>query len=409
MRIGYWLGKVNIKHGGSAPYAWRTLEVLLNHSQSYEIDILILCDSDMESSCRELINKYQARAEICLVPQWIIFLNKLLFSRKVNMLRELFFKMPIKAYFSTQIAQYFKPWLIWFKFLKIDLLHIPEQTPPYYDLPYPFVITMHDVQQLHYPEFFTSQELAWRTKYYAKAIDKSEAIIVSFNHIKQDLVKFFGLPERKVHVCPLPYQKIDLPHPGDEDKLIYQQKYSQWNNFLLYPAQTWEHKNHLALIKALELIKDKFGRIIHIVCTGKKNPAFFPVIEDYLKNSQVANQVHFVDIVPETELHWLYKNCSLVVIPTLYEAGSFPLLEAMYLGTPVICSAVTSLPETIDDTRFIFDPLNIEQIANLILKILDDSGLQGENILKGKLRIEQLRTMNNFPSILQVWKTILAE
>ena len=48
-------------------------------------------------------------------------------------------------------------------------------------------------------------------------------------------------------------------------------------------------------------------------------------------------------IVPEEDLIGLYKWASLVVIPTLYEAGSGPLYEAMKYSTPVICSNVTSV------------------------------------------------------------------
>ncbi|MFM6269887.1 MAG: glycosyltransferase, partial [Dolichospermum sp.] len=101
---------------------------------------------------------------------------------------------------------------------------------------------------------------------------------------------------------------------------------------------------------------------------------------------------------------WLYKNCALVVVPTLYEAGSFPLLEAMFLEVPVICSSVTSLPETIGDSRFIFDPLNIEEMGNLIVNMLNDEPLRMANIKNNQARIEKLTKINTFDNILNVWK-----
>ena len=70
----------------------------------------------------------------------------------------------------------------------------------------------------------------------------------------------------------------------------------------------------------------------------------------------LSEAVHFLGIVPEEDLISLYKNSSLVVIPTLYEAGSGPLYEAMRYQVPVICSNVTSLPDTVSNDEFLFDP-----------------------------------------------------
>ncbi|WP_330202771.1 glycosyltransferase [Cyanobacterium sp. DS4] len=188
----------------------------------------------------------------------------------------------------------------------------------------------------------------------------------------------------------------------------YFEKYDSLKDFILYPAQTWQHKNHLSLIKAIELIKAQHQRSINLVCTGKKNSFFDETIEKYLTNSPVSKQIHFMDIVPETELYWLYKNCALVVVPTLYEAGSFPLLEAMSLDVPVICSSVTSLPETIGDSRFVFEPLNIQQMADLIMNMLDNEQLRGDNVENSKNRIKELNSIKTFDFLCRSWEeTIL--
>ena len=50
MKIGYWLGNIGIKSGGSGPYAWRILEVLLENSQAHKIDIIILCSANAEAN-----------------------------------------------------------------------------------------------------------------------------------------------------------------------------------------------------------------------------------------------------------------------------------------------------------------------------------------------------------------------
>ena len=361
-----------------------------------------LCTEELQKDCLELINKYQAQAKICLLPY-----NFNLFQRLGRILGIVLAKILDKLKINNKLALISNPSYRWFASLDIDLLHIPYQTAPIYDVPYPFIVTMHDVQELHFPEFFTPEERACRAEHYWKSLKFARGVVVSFDHIKHDLIKYFNLPESKVYVCPPPYHQIKLACPTKQEISKYAEKYSSLKDFILYPAQTWEHKNHLSLIKAIELIKDKHQRSINLVCTGKKNSFFNDTIAKYLLTSPVSQQIHFMDIVPETELYWLYKNCALVVVPTLYEAGSFPLLEAMSLEVPVICSSVTSLPETIGDSRFVFEPLNIEQMRDLMIKMLSDKQLEKDNIKNSHSRIDELYEINSFTYILNAWEKTL--
>jgi glycosyltransferase involved in cell wall biosynthesis len=404
MKIGYWLGNVNLTGGGVAPYGRRVLEMLLTEINNFDIDLTILCSENRKADCLSLLEKYQVKAKISLIPSRLI----LIYKGFIKIL-EVIAKSPIKSRLPSLPLAYLNKWFRWVLSLDIDLLYVPYQANPFHESVFPSVVTMHDVQELHYPEFFTPDERAWRAEYYWKSLKNSSAVAVSFNHVKQDLIKYFDLPDDKIHVCPIPHNNINLEAPNHEQELIYEQKYAQWENFILYPAQFWEHKNHISLIKAVEFIKKKFNKSVNVSFTGRKNHHFFSTIKNYLQTSEVAKRIHFLGLVPEDELHWLYKNCSLVVIPTLYEAGSFPLLEAMSLNTPVICSSVTSLPETINDARFIFEPLNIEQMADLIIRMLDDSELRSANIANSEKRTKELREINSFPYFYELWKYAIAQ
>ncbi len=81
-----------------------------------------------------------------------------------------------------------------------------------------------------------------------------------------------------------------------------------------------------------------------LICTGTKSD-YYPEIAEQVEQLGLEDLVLFTGLVPEDELCWLYRNAVLVTIPTEYEAGSFPLYEAMMQNAPVICSDVTSLPE----------------------------------------------------------------
>lgn len=75
--------------------------------------------------------------------------------------------------------------------------------------------------------------------------------------------------------------------------------------------------------------------------------------------------------VPQEDMPYLYKLSSALVMPTLFESVSMPIWEAFSLGVPVVSSNVCALPEQVGDAGLLFDPYNIEDIAEKIFKLTD--------------------------------------
>src|SRR5690606_32070006 len=121
----------------------------------------------------------------------------------------------------------------------IDLIHSPTQNYPLND--FPFIFTLHDVQELHMPEYFTPAERENRARNNRIGCEEAARVIVSYNHVKADLVHFFGVAPDKVDVVTIgkPDPDIDVRETPLEGE-----------KFLLYPAATWPHKNHVTLIEA---------------------------------------------------------------------------------------------------------------------------------------------------------------
>ena len=127
-----------------------------------------------------------------------------------------------------------------------------------------------------------------------------------------------------------------------------------------------------------------------MVCTGTKNE-FYSNIVKTINDLDIKNQVLFTGFISEEELNTLNDQASLVIIPTLYEAGSFPLLEAMAHKTPVICAKTTSLPGTIGNNEYVFNPYNIEDIGEHIHKILNDPKVVNKNIRNSEKQIKRFQ------------------
>lgn len=245
----------------------------------------------------------------------------------------------------------------------IDIVHFPYQR--LIKTNKPSITTMHDVQELYFPQYFTSTERAERAVNYKYCIDNADQVVVSYQHIKNDITQFFDKPENQIQVILLNMENLWF-EKFNSDSII---KNLTDKPFILCPAVTWQHKNHLNLLKAILHLKESKKQIINLICTGKKTDYYFKVLEPFISSNNLQHQVFFKGIVSDEELYTLYKTCLGVVVPTKYEAGSFPLMESILIGVPVICSNVTSLPETIGCLDYTFDPDNINEIAEKIERL----------------------------------------
>ena len=275
---------------------------------------------------------------------------------------------------------------------KLDVLHIPYQELPFFDLEIPTVLSLHDLQHEHFPNFFTEEHLAYRNKYYRLSGNIANQIVVTVKNCKDDIINFYKIPERKISVTSFGMENR-FENTGLIGRNELEVKFDFKERFILYPAQTWEHKNHITLLKALKRIKDNNKLNFKLICSGMKNE-YYKVIEKYMEDNDLSRDIIFTGFVSNTELYSLYKHCNLVVIPTLFEAESLPLLEAMSLEVPVICSDVTSLPSTIGDNRFIFESVNYVQLSELILKMMEDGNLVKQNVDNSKARIQEFNWKN---------------
>ena len=422
-RVGFWLGDASLEYGGIGPYALRVLTALLTeHEPGWRL--VLLSNEGLPPQLETLIAQLRDSVEVRLIaraPQG--FRRRLDQARQVSERAAAIFKRDEQRARSLYLQN-------WLNKLQLDLLHFPTQTllHPALQSPYtltmqgvqepaalrlqmPYLVTMHDVQELHFPENFTPAQRATRAVHYWKAMEKAVGVIVSYNHVRADLIKFFGLPEHKIHVCPIPFNSISLAAPTPADAAAYAAKYADWTPFLFYPAHTWQHKNHAQLFRALRKIKDtgtdsRFENL-SLICTGGTNHHYHAEVLAHIKALSLTDSILFAGIVPENELRWLYEQAALVTIPTRYEAGSFPLYEAMLLGAPVICSNVTSLPETINDARFIFDPQDAEALAALIIRALSDDDFRQANRDNSAQRAAALRRLNAAAYFYETYRSAL--
>jgi|GEM_PF-4301623 len=289
---------------------------------------------------------------------------------------------------------------------EIDVIHTPLQFHNIICLKAPMVHTLHDLQHIHFPHFFTDKEIAFREKYYKSACIFSDRIIVGYHHVKDDLVHHYSIDPDKIDICPVGFDPP--PKPDQSTFTSLKDSFHLDRPYIFYAASTWEHKNHIGLINALQIVHEKYGHKISLVFTGHRLEPVIGNLQRAIRNSKLQEYVIFTGYLQEKEMLSLLNNASLVVIPTFYEAGSYPLLEAMSFHVPVICSNVTSLPDTIKNDRFTFHPNDTGEIADKINSLLIDEKLRSENIKNARNIIESMRWDQRIEYFLESYEKAIA-
>ena len=288
-----------------------------------------------------------------------------------------------------------------------DLLYTPTTTLKFYNLNIPTVLSMHDIQQYHYPEFFSKKELRLRRLTFENSATNVTIIQASSLFIKKDLLDHFpSLDANQIVVIP---EGVNLKEYGqylEENRL---EKYNLPDDFLFFPAQLWKHKNHITILRALKKIEINHQEKIPLIMTGGKYSSSDQVLN--FINSNKMDYVHYLGKVEFLDLLSLYKEAKFLVTAVLYESNSLPILEAAASGIPIIAS---STPPNIEMSENLvinfFEPLDVDQCSNIILQNWKKTkGAISEEVLINSVAVKlfsweniAILYSNNFKKILNV-------
>lgn len=229
---------------------------------------------------------------------------------------------------------------IYFKYFNINsvfekncnLLYVPSTVLNSYNLNIPTILSMHDIQHVHYPEFFSKLRLRIRNLNFVNSAKKATLIQASSLFIKQDLLNNFKF---------LKPESVKVISEGVDINLFKKsllnnifKKYNIPKKFIFFPAQLWYHKNHLFVLESLKRIEKNKKIKISLVLTGAKFVAYNE-IKIFLDNNKMSN-VYYLGKIPWLDIVALYRNSKAMITATLYESSSLPILEAAASGIPVI-------------------------------------------------------------------------
>lgn len=232
------------------------------------------------------------------------------------------------------------------------LVHAPNCFLPL-QRPCPGVVTIHDLAWEEHPDDF-AWTTAWKYRTLVpRAAQSAERVICVSEFTRADVVRRYGIDEEKIRVI------------GEAPSLAIGDAEPPAGQYILAVGDLRMKKNFGRLV-------DAFG---HLRAEGLPHRLVIAGYDAGEGERLRAPGVELPGYVPEEQLDALMRGADLLVHPSVYEGFGLVIVEAMARGTPVAAARATALPETGGDAALYFDPLDVHDIADTILRALGDDGL----------------------------------
>jgi glycosyltransferase involved in cell wall biosynthesis len=252
------------------------------------------------------------------------------------------------------------------------------------------VLVMPDIQHEYLPQFFSPHALAERQHLYSESARRADHICAISEFTRGTLIDKLGVPPSKVSTVLLAADPSFSPNTAEgatvaDDARVLAAHGLEPGRYLYFPAHTWHHKNHLAAVEALRVLRDRHGSVRTLVCSGGPREAQ-PQLEAHIAAAGLGQQVAFLGYCPRRDLPSLYRGAACLLFPSLFEGFGMPVLEAMASGCPVVCSDTTSLPEIAGDAAVLVNPNDPEALAAAVFQVLTDPDFRRELVARGLRR-----------------------
>jgi glycosyltransferase involved in cell wall biosynthesis len=326
--------------------------------------------------------------------------------------------VPYAGRDSARMDHFHLPRLI--RRLGADLTHIPFHRVPLL-IPPPYVVTIHDLSSL----FFDDAEgvlhslRAYRLR---RGIRRADGIIAVSGATSRDVASLvpesvgrirliYNAPDPQFLERRQPYSaQMAPPDAVARERHRILERYQIRDPFLLYAGSIRPQKNIPRLIEAFAVARagletHRGYSNLRLIIIGDEISRH-PDVRRAVVHSRVEHCVRFLGFIPLETLRIFHELAAAFVFPSLYEGFGLPPLEAMASGTPVIASAVSSLPEVVGGAAMMVNPENVFDIARGISEVLLNAELRQDMIARGRLQAAKFSWARTASEVLRFYEEL---
>ena len=253
-----------------------------------------------------------------------------------------------------------------------------------------YVVTVHDIIPLILPQTFTPRHRMVVRMALTQVRRKADLVITPSQAVKRDVVQHLGVHEDRVavtlHGCEARFQPV-----ADEASLrAVMARYDLPPCYVLALGNLEPRKNLTTLLQAFARLRQsaEVDPEIQLVLAGARGWLEKPIFRT-VRSLGLENVVCFPGFIEDDDLPAVYHGAAVFVFPSLYEGFGLPVIEAMACGVPVISSNTSSMPEVAGGAAVLVDPLDADQMAAAIVRVLGDEALRDSLRQQGIARARQ--------------------
>lgn len=250
------------------------------------------------------------------------------------------------------------------KAINPDIIHVQNFAP--FVKTIPIVNTVHDLCFKSYPQLFGSKTNLAFKHFFRRSLDLSDAIICVSNYTREQLLKFYQVDPKKVFVV---YEAADECFRYIESKktlkIKLKEKFSIKNNYFLVVGNIEKRKLPHKVIESFGEIFKKY-KDVDLVFVGPNKLGIKP-----------TKNIKILGYVTDEELNLLYNGATALIYLSLCEGFGLPLVEAMAVRIPIVCSNIPVFRETVGDgNAFFVDNDKINELVSVLDLLLSNEGLR---------------------------------
>jgi glycosyltransferase involved in cell wall biosynthesis len=294
--------------------------------------------------------------------------------------------LPIPVTISNLLAKYYPSFLNQFN------SYLPEpyliHGTDHYVYPYPKsykVMTIMDLTFIKYP-FYSNSIVKTYIDRLKQCLKWTDLVLTISESSKQDIMEYLGVKPEKIVVTYLASRYTNYSLSDDQkSKLQSSISYNFNIPYILFVSTLEPRKNVVNLIKSFNLLKHEYKIPHNLVLIGQKG-WYYQEIFSEINNSPFKENIYHLGYLSDELVALFYSLADVFVYPSFYEGFGLPVLEAMTLGSPVVTSHTSSLPEVAGDSAIYVNPQEVSSISEGIYQVINNPQLRQDLIAKGRER-----------------------
>lgn len=269
----------------------------------------------------------------------------------------------------------------------------------------PLVLSVHDLIYLDFPEFSTGARRAmFATLGRASARAAAKVITVS-NWAKSRIIALYGLSESQVQVIPSGLDKSwSTPSADAVDAAWGRISHLLPHRYALAVGRLDPRKNFASTARVVRALVER-GLLDGLVIVGPEDFGGAR-LRSQLARDGTENIVTHLSGLDLPGLQAVYRQSQCLLYLSLAEGFGMPLLEGMAMGTPIIASDRTSIPEVVGDAGIIVDPDRIDDVIDAGTRLLTNQSVRRRLVMNGRERLRAFDAGAMAASVVSVYESV---